>query len=129
MVKKRETTKEERHKEWAEMVQECESSGKSVKEWCQEKRINIRTYYGRLRKLHEGIKKKESERQSIIPVSVSEEMRSTEQIMNRENREQRTTKEKKTEKVIIRKNGVEIELPEDVSEKTIYVLLRGLSQC
>ena len=41
----REIKKQVRHKEWAAMVQECQSSGKKVEEWCNENGINISTYY------------------------------------------------------------------------------------
>ncbi|ADU23002.1 IS66 family insertion sequence element accessory protein TnpA [Ruminococcus albus] len=40
----REIKKQVRHKEWAAMVQECQSSGKKVEEWCNENGINISTY-------------------------------------------------------------------------------------
>ncbi len=33
------------------------------------------------------------------------------------------------EKVMIRKNGIEIELPQEVSEKMLLILLRGLQEC
>ena len=33
------------------------------------------------------------------------------------------------EKVMIRKNGIEIELPQDVSEQMLLTLLRGLREC
>ena len=36
-----------RHKEWAEMVSECQASGKKVDEWCRENGINVSTYYKR----------------------------------------------------------------------------------
>ena len=30
-----------RHKEWAEMVSECQASGKKVDEWCRENGIGV----------------------------------------------------------------------------------------
>ena len=32
-------------REWAEMVRECRSSGLTVKEWCINNDVNIKTYY------------------------------------------------------------------------------------
>jgi hypothetical protein len=33
------------------------------------------------------------------------------------------------EKVMIRKNGIEIELPQNISEQMLLTLLRGLREC
>ena len=35
-------------KEWAAMVRECRSSGLTVKNWCMNNGVNIKTYYYRL---------------------------------------------------------------------------------
>lgn len=59
-----------RHKEWAEMVSECQASGKKVDEWCRENGINVSTYYKRLNVLRTELIEG-SEKQSIVPVSVS----------------------------------------------------------
>ena len=37
--------------EWTEMVQECRNSGQSVRAWCEENEVNIKTYYYRLKRL------------------------------------------------------------------------------
>ena len=37
--------------EWAEMVGECRNSGKTVLRWCEEHRINSKTYYYRLKQV------------------------------------------------------------------------------
>ena len=58
-----------RHKEWAEMVSECQASGKKVDEWCRENGINVSTYYKRLNVLRTELIEG-SEKQSIVPVSV-----------------------------------------------------------
>ncbi len=41
----------ERLREWAEMVQSCKSSGKTVATWCGENGINPKTYYLRQRQV------------------------------------------------------------------------------
>jgi hypothetical protein len=40
-----EITHEVRLQQWEEIVRECRSSGKTIKAWCAEKNINIKTYY------------------------------------------------------------------------------------
>jgi len=40
-----------RLREWAEMVGECRNSGKTVLQWCEEHRINSKTYYYRLKQV------------------------------------------------------------------------------
>ena len=42
-------------KEWAEMVRECRSSGLTVKDWCMNNGINIKTYYYRLKRVRDFI--------------------------------------------------------------------------
>ena len=38
-------THEVRLQQWGRTVKDCRSSGKSVKAWCAERNINIKTYY------------------------------------------------------------------------------------
>ena len=44
----REVKTELRHREWAEQIQKCQSSGMTVTAWCKEKGISQHTYYSRL---------------------------------------------------------------------------------
>ena len=120
----REIKKQVRHKEWAAMVQECQTSGKNVEEWCNENGINISTYYKRLNVIRTELIE-ESENQSIVPVSVSAAVSdaSNSVIAN-------AVKECSCEdKIMMRKNGIEIELPQNISGDIVLALLRGLSQC
>ena len=39
-----------RKSQWAEIIKACQSSGMTVKAWCLENGINIKSYYYRLRK-------------------------------------------------------------------------------
>lgn len=68
-----EVKKEVRRQEWLAMVQTCQNSGKPVKTWCRENGINMYTYYSRLKKLRTEVLE-QAEQQSIVPVSVSEEI-------------------------------------------------------
>ena len=120
----REIKKQVRHKEWAAMVQECQTSGKNVEEWCNENGINISTYYKRLNVIRTELIE-ESENQSIVPVSVSAAVSdaSNSVIAN-------AVKECSCEdKIMMRKDGIEIELPQNISGDIVLALLRGLSQC
>lgn len=116
-----------RHHEWREQIQECQNSGLTVKEWCSNNGINISTYYSRLRIVREEILSRKPELHSIVPVSLSTELS-----------EQSTAETVKTgfsdttehaERIIIRKNDVEIEIPCNASENTITAMMRGLKEC
>lgn len=44
-----------RKSQWAEIIKACQRSGMTVKAWCLENGINIKSYYYRLRKLREEL--------------------------------------------------------------------------
>ena len=122
------TTKEEKrellHKQWEEQIAECESSNMSVKEWCAAKGMNLNTFYGRVSALKkERMKQNGHQTQEIVPLSV---------IQGNDTVDSETAVVPnvcKKEKIVIRKSGIEIIVPHDVSENMIYSLLRGLKQC
>ena len=60
--------------EWGLAVQECRSSGVSVREWCRQRGVTTTTYYRWEREVLSGIRRKDSKtRQSVafveLPVS------------------------------------------------------------
>ena len=121
------TTKEEKrellHRKWEEQIAECESSNMPVKEWCAENGVNLNTFYARISALKKDkLKQSVQQTQEIVPLSVIQESGTT-------NSETVVPKVRPKENIIIRKNGIEIILPPDVSENMIYSLLRGLKQC
>ena len=118
----REIKKQVRHKEWAAMVSDCQASGKKVEEWCAENSINVSTYYKRLNVLRSELID-ETEKQSIIPVSVSAA------IANEADTAIPNAEKSSEDKIIIRKDGIEITMPPNISEDTILAMLRGLKQC
>ena len=74
----REVKTELRHREWAEQIQECQSSGMTVTAWCKEKGISQHTYYSRLNVLRkELLKRAELPLQQIVPLSVSQSVTCT----------------------------------------------------
>ena len=120
----REAKRELRYREWAEEIAECQSSGMKIKEWCRMKGISCNTYYRRLRVVRTALLEQTANTlQPIVPLSSSAAL-------------QRSEPEAiqpqpipLCEKVMIRKNGIEIELPQDVSETMLLTLLRGLRKC
>ena len=67
-----------RHREWAEQIQECQSSGKTVTAWCKEKGISQHTYYSRLNVVRkELLKRAKLPLQQIVPLSVSQSVTCT----------------------------------------------------
>lgn len=122
------TTKEEKrellHKQREEQIAECESSNMSVKEWCAVKGMNLNTFYGRISALKkERMKQNGHQTQEIVPFSV---------IQGNDTVDSETAVVPnvcKKENIVIRKSGIEIIVPHDVSENMIYSLLRGLKQC
>ena len=122
------TTKEEKrellHRKWEEQIAECESSNMSVREWCAVKGMNLNTFYGRISALKkERMKQNGHQTQEIVPLSV---------IQGNDTVDSETAvvpNVRKKENIVIRKSGIEIIVPHDVSENMIYSLLRGLKQC
>ena len=112
-----EVKKEVHHQEWLTMVQTCQNSGKPVKTWCRENGINMYTYYNRLKKLRTEVLE-QAEQQSIVPVSVSEEISTVSEQAKPE-----------SGTVVMRKNGLEVELPESMETEKLLVLMRGMLEC
>ena len=119
----REAKKELHCREWAEDIAECQNSGMKIAEWCRTKGISINTYYRRLRAVRNALLEKSE--QSIVPLSIAAES------MELETNPIVTSLAavQKQDKVIIRKDGMEIELPQDTPEQMLLTLLRGLREC
>ena len=127
MNKIEEVKQEVRHREWAEQVRECQSSGLSIREWCKQNGVNVYTYYRRLRTLREEVlETKGTAAPQIVPISISNEISDAALI---EPMPETTPVAKPGGKVIMRKSDIEIEFPESISEKTLLTLLRGLREC
>lgn len=114
-----------RHKRWAEEITECQSSGMRISEWCQMKGISCNTYYRRLRIVrNEFLECSEAPLREIVPLSIVTTPTAEEVAVAA-----KKSPDHKSEKVFIRKNGIEIELPPSTEEHTLLTLLRGLQQC
>ncbi|MBO5119394.1 hypothetical protein J6B78_05735, partial [Methanocorpusculum sp.] len=59
--------------EWQQRILECQSSGMSVKAWCQQNGISTGSYYFHLRKIRESV----LEENQIIPLEPPKPVSST----------------------------------------------------
>ena len=137
-MKIREVKKEIRHREWERQIQDCQSSGKNIREWCRENGIKENTYYRRLRIVREELLGQAAAMPQIVPISVRSDRTLAELITEKHSSGIRAASEAPTscinealkeEKIIMRKDGIEIELPQGICENTLLALLRGLGQC
>ena len=124
MASIREVKKKLRQREWAEEIAECQNSGMKIKEWCQMKGISPNTYYRRLRMVRTALLEQDAQTmQQIVPLSSSAALQRFETAAIQ------PPQIPEHEKVMIRKNGIEIELPQNISEQMLLTLLRGLREC
>ena len=116
-----------RHREWREQIQECQDSGKTVTKWCSSNGIKLSTYYTRLKKVREELLSQQPELQKIVPVSVSTKLSDNNVVLQKETGSLGVPMN--AEKISIRKNDIEIEIPCNADERIITAILRGLKQC
>lgn len=131
MMAAKEEKRELCRREWAERIAECESSNMSVREWCAANGVNVNTYYGRVAALKKDTAKtKKTPTQDIVPLSAVKEKPDVPSAVKSETVAvpiRKPVHEK--ERVILRKEDIEIILPPDISESMILLLLRGLKEC
>ena len=94
---------EYRRQQWAQIIRECQSSGLSNREYCQQHGISEKSYYYWLRKLRETAAES-------IPQIVEMEPPAME------------------DKVYIRFRGAELTLPAGTDAEAIAAVLRSLQQ-
>lgn len=121
--------RELKHERWAEEIAECQSSGMKINEWCQMKGISCNTYYRRLRIVRtEFLEQTEAPLQKIVLLSIAAESCEVPAFKDLQTAADNSS-EKESEKVFIRKNRIEIEVPKNTEEHTLIALLKGLQQC
>ena len=101
--------------EWAEKVQQCRSSGLSVREWCQENRINISSYYKWQRKIYslvEAEEKPQSQVSEFVDVTPSMGMYETASVA-----------------ITVHTNGVAADIRNGADPATVEAVLRLLKLC
>lgn len=130
----REVKTELRDREWAEQIQECQRSGMTVVAWCKENGISQHTYYSRLNVVRkELLKRTKLPLQQIVPLSVSQSVTCATATIQTQciagGTEPEEAEPSAPQKIIVRKDGIEVEMPTDISEGLLLTLLRGLKEC
>ena len=99
-----------KYAEWNAMVEDCQSSGLTVRNWCKEHFISYKTYYYRLRKLRSMFieEHKEELLPEIAPLPVVPQQSAV------------------TSNITIHIDGMSIDIPDGTSENTIASLLRAV---
>ena len=100
----------------------------------QGKGISQHTYYSRLNVVRkELLKRAELPLQQIVPLSVSQSVTCTTAAVQTQciadSAEPEKAEPAVPQKMIVRKNGIEVEMPADISEGLLLTLLRGLKEC
>ena len=99
--------------EWAKKVKQCRSSGLSVREWCQENRINISSYYKWQRKIYSVVEaEKESQVSEFVDVTPSVGMYETASVA-----------------ITVHTNGVAADIRNGADPATVEAVLRILKLC
>jgi hypothetical protein len=80
----REITHQYRLSQWTEIIRECRSSGQTVISWCDERNINVKSYYYWLKKVREAACKSlpqtGGDSQSMVPVNTVSQTSSNTQV-------------------------------------------------
>ena len=104
-------------REWAEMVRTCRSSGLTVKEWCLNNGINIKTYYYRLKRVRDFICDNKlvnitddcsSAHHDIVPVPVN------------------PAADNETQHIKITTSNISVELPANIQLQLLKAAIEGL---
>lgn len=106
-----------RHENWKRMYEDFQNSGMKVREWCYKQGISVKTFYYRLRVIREDMLKNDVVHE-IVPITVcAYESQSV------------TVSTESTDKIHISGNGIEINLPMNISPELMAVILRGIRSC
>lgn len=98
---------------WAEMFKECQSSGKSIAQWCRYAGINLKTYYYRLHKVREFMADSFCKNENqIVPIRINPPAPCTSEPESM---------------VKIRQNGIELEFSENISSENLSKILMDYS--
>jgi len=91
--------------EWQQRILDCQSSGMSVKAWCQQNGISTGSYYFHLRKIRESV----LEENQIIPLEPPKPVSTT--------------------GIRIESAGITITLPENTAPEQLAAVLSALKSC
>lgn len=105
------------HEQWKAIITECRSSGMTTTAWCKSNGICEQTYYMHLKKLREEM---------IASLSSPVPATNTEKPAMFKKPEVQTPASNTQAAVIIRLNGVTVEVNEGTSQQTIQAVLLAL---
>ena len=91
--------------EWRQRIERCQSSGMSVKAWCEENGIKVGAYYFQLRKLREAV----IEENQIVALGQPEPARKCE--------------------IQINAGKMQIRLPDTASAEQLQAIVAALRSC
>ena len=105
-----------------------------IRDRCKEKGISQHTYYSRLNVVRKELLKRAGlPLQQIVPLNVSQSVTCTTAAVQTQciasGAEPEKVEPAVPQKVIVRKDGIEVEMPPDISEEFLLTLLRGLKEC
>ena len=103
-----------RHENWKRMYEDYQNSGMTVKEWCTAQGIPVKTFYYRLKVIRQTLVK-ENETQEIVPITARDD--ESQANMGSTNAD---------DKIHIKGNGIDINLPMNVSPELMSVILREI---
>ena len=109
-----EVKKSIRHENWKRMYEDYQNSGMKVCEWCSEQGISVKTFYYRLRVIREDMLKNDVVHE-IVPITArADELQAITGSTNAD------------DKIHIKGNGIDINLPMNVSPELMSVILREI---
>lgn len=94
---------------WIPIVTECCNSGQSKKAWCEERGIDVKSYFYYQKKVYNLIKKPAAEFVELVPVEEPNHVETTNTVVAR-----------------IAVNGITLELCNGVDSETVISIVRGL---
>ena len=119
MGKIREAKRAIQLKNWKEEVEAQMSSGMTVSEWCRANNVVPKNYYYHLRRVREfflEFNEQQAESREIVSVTeISKPIPKFDPVS--------------AANVVIRKDGMEVEVPENISPQMLKLLLQGLKSC
>ena len=97
---------------WQMMYSEYANSGMTVKEWCENNNLSVKTFYYRLKRIR--METLNREHHDIVALG-----NTGDNIVSTPN----------TEVIRISGHGITAELPQDISPELLAAFLKGLSSC
>lgn len=113
--------------QWMDMVNRCQSSGLTVREWCKANGINENTYYYRLKKLRKkALKSSGSESSEALDVPALVEIHRPS--VHKDNAAVIQEPDTASSSIQLSFRGARLTIPEEISPKLLHLVLTELNQ-